>query len=109
MRTARDFVNLWSLVKPDTLRIFDQPRCTWGRCPASWLYRACARRQLAFALGAPQNYRMFYRRWIFSLFAFAIACAAPLYAARNSKPNILLIYADDLGYGDVGCYGATRV
>ncbi|MBN2448897.1 MAG: arylsulfatase [Lentisphaeria bacterium] len=34
---------------------------------------------------------------------------ASVHAAAPGRPNILLIYGDDIGYGDVGCYGATRV
>jgi len=42
------------------------------------------------------------------------ACAAPEAAPRSAPvaqrpPSILLIYADDLGWGDLSCYGATRV
>ena len=26
--------------------------------------------------------------------------------AMASKPNVIVIMADDLGFGDIGCYGA---
>lgn len=28
---------------------------------------------------------------------------------ENDKPNVLLIYADDIGYGDLSCYGTSSV
>ena len=41
-----------------------------------------------------------------------ISCSpkpTPSYASAPKLPNIIVIFADDLGYGDIGCYGAAGI
>lgn len=36
---------------------------------------------------------------------FTLLLALPCALAANTKPNIIIILADDMGYSDIGCYG----
>ncbi len=45
-------------------------------------------------------------RYLLILFLFVI-CTLPARAAK--QPNIILILADDLGYGDLGCFGQQKL
>jgi arylsulfatase A-like enzyme len=40
---------------------------------------------------------------------FICLCFPVMVVAQAIRPNVILIYADDLGYGDVSCFGATAI
>lgn len=46
---------------------------------------------------------------LFSAISFLVWLYTPALAQQQAKPNIIYIYADDLGYGELGSYGQTKI
>jgi len=55
------------------------------------------------------DYRKKITRLIGTLLFLSIIPTISLAQKLNAKPNIIYIYADDLGYGELGSYGQTKI
>lgn len=46
---------------------------------------------------------------LLSLTACSLLAASTVSAAETQPPNLVIVFADDLGYADLGCFGGTHV
>lgn len=51
------------------------------------------------------------RAWLTAVSVVLVACGIgrPIHGQSPARPNIVVIFADDLGYGDLGAFGAPNV
>ena len=49
------------------------------------------------------------KRNLFTTLWMTTLTALPVMADNNQRPNVIFIVADDLGYGDISCYGENTV
>ena len=48
------------------------------------------------------------RQMSYALLVLVSVCSA-ISRGENTKPNFVIIFADDQGYGDLGCFGSTKI
>lgn len=53
--------------------------------------------------------KLLFKSWIIVGTVSSCLFLSVISAYAQQKPNVILIYIDDLGYGDLSCYGATKI